>query len=71
MPTELIKCSCDGFLGNRAAAKFQDAAYGAGVRVHNKTAKSDAAVFRCSVCRAERGQSGGAGAGKKDAKKKS
>ena len=67
MSTIVMKCSCDGFLGNKAAARYQDAQNGAGLRVHNKTTKEN--TFRCTVCGTERGVTGGEG--KKDSKKKS
>lgn len=40
--TELKKCSCKH--------EYQDAKYGYGVRVHNKTANGD---WRCTVCKRE------------------
>ncbi len=50
----VLECGCDGFLGNRAAALYQDTAYGRGMRAHNPTAKED--VFRCTICEKERGK---------------
>ena len=39
-----------------AGAKFQDATYGDGKRVHNECAKSGtgSVKFRCTVCKTER-----------------
>lgn len=41
---------------NSSAARYQDAAYGKGIRVHNATNKrmGDKKVYRCTICENER-----------------
>lgn len=42
--TKIVKCSC--------ASEFQDSAYGAGLRLHNFSAKNS--NWRCTVCKSEK-----------------
>lgn len=55
MPSKILKCSCDSYLGNRAAAQYQNTVYGLGNRVHNPISKEPkGAHWRCSVCNNEK-----------------
>jgi hypothetical protein len=47
----MVKCGCDGYLGNKSAANYQDKAYGAGMRVASPT--STPKKFRCTICQRE------------------
>jgi len=57
LPTKIIKCGCDGYLGKRQGSEFQESAYKGGLRVHNSTSKEH--TYRCSVCGIERSHGGG------------
>lgn len=54
--TKIMACGCDGFLGNKKAAQFQDTQYGEHKRVFNVT--NDSKKARCSVCNRETGLDG-------------
>lgn len=54
--TKIVKCGCDGFLGNKQAAQFQDGKYGDHMRVYNIT--NDGKKMRCSICARETGCDG-------------
>ena len=38
----ILRCQC--------VSAYQDAMYGSSMRVHNRTKKSEGAVYRCTVC---------------------
>lgn len=52
MENKLVKCGCDGFMGNHSAANFQDSVYGHGMRTCNPAVSPSPGVkvFRCTVC---------------------
>lgn len=47
----IFECSCQGNGGTTHAARFQDATYGVGQRVHTPMMADD--MFRCTICGAE------------------
>lgn len=52
MENKLVKCGCDGYLGNRNGAKYQDEVYGVGMRSCNPATSPSPGVkvFHCTVC---------------------
>lgn len=64
--TKISRCGCDGFLGNKQAAQFQDKQYGEGLRVFNIT--NDNKKMSCTVCKREVGCDGSVDSKKKGKK---
>lgn len=56
MSTEIKKCGCDGYLGNKRGAEYQDKKYGTGMRAHN-IVNGEQKKSKCSVCGRESGAS--------------
>ena len=55
MPVKMIKCGCQGNLGNTRGAAYQDAVYGENMRVCSVVTGSEK-TYRCSVCGKEHKQ---------------
>lgn len=52
--TKIIKCNCDGYLGNSSGSTYQDNTYGKNMRAHNVIAKEPKnSNFRCTICQTE------------------
>ena len=66
MPTKLLRCSCDGYLGKKQGSQFQEETYKGGLRVHNSISKDN--TWRCTVCQNEKTSGGGDEDGKKKKK---
>jgi hypothetical protein len=47
----VIKCNCDGYLGNSTASNWQNVQYGQNLRAHNPTRKEPiGSHWRCTIC---------------------
>ncbi len=54
----IVKCVCDNYLGNKAAASYQDMVYGKNNRAHNPIRKEPLGQhWRCTICGTEHSKS--------------